>query len=146
VNNSNQNLLREFLSYTINKHQDNLPQNIIKIKNNNGIERKIIVSICKTQEQISKGLMFRETKLPDNEGMLFCMNESKIHSFWMKNTYIPLDMIFINKKGRIVGILENVEPFSLNSRFVNEKSYFVLEVNSGWCKNNDITKGNLITF
>ena len=64
--------------------------------------------------------------------MIFLFPAESQHSFWMKNTPIPLDMIFINKDRKIIGIVEQAVPFSTDSRSVPGASQFVLEINGGF--------------
>ena len=105
-------------------------QNFVVVPTNSG-PMKITVEIADTDATRTRGLMFRQ-HLADNEGMLFIFEDSKIQRFWMKNTLIPLDMIFIEGNGRIVGIVENAEPQTLHSRFVDKPSQMVLEVAGGF--------------
>src|SRR5512132_1063378 len=69
------------------------------------------VEMASTPEEQAKGLMFRR-ELPEGQGMLFDFHREQPTSFWMKNTYIPLDMVFIRGDGRILRIAENTEPLS----------------------------------
>jgi uncharacterized membrane protein (UPF0127 family) len=69
------------------------------------------VELAVTDEERSRGLMFRKT-LPEGRGMLFDFKRDQDVAMWMKNTYIPLDMIFIRADGRIAHIAENTEPLS----------------------------------
>jgi uncharacterized protein len=69
------------------------------------------VEMANTPEEQAKGLMFRRS-LAEGQGMLFDFHEEQPTSFWMKNTYIPLDMIFIRADGRILRIAENTVPLS----------------------------------
>lgn len=64
--------------------------------------------------------------------MLFIFPNEEVQSFWMRNTLIPLDMIFINEQGVVVGIVENAEPKTLTSRSVGIPGKYVLEVPGGW--------------
>ena len=75
--------------------------------------------------------MYR-TSLPESSGMLFVFPEDADHSFWMKNTLIPLDMLFIARDGHIVGIHPGAIPLSTSSISVGAPSALVLEVNGGW--------------
>ena len=86
------------------------------------------VEVVRSQEDRNKGLMNRE-ELPLNAGMLFIFNEEKEHSFWMKDTLIPLDIIWINKDKEIVHIHHNAEPYSEES--IKAQGLYVLEVNAG---------------
>ena len=69
------------------------------------------VEMASTPEEQAKGLMFRR-QLPEGQGMLFDFHQEQPTSFWMKNTYVPLDMIFIRADGRILRIAENTVPLS----------------------------------
>ena len=86
--------------------------------------------VAKTPEQIKHGLMFRKEKLGDKLGMLFLMKLHN-HSFWMKNTYIPLDVLFLDRDMRVIGFVENTTPLSLKSVSIDEQSQNILEVDSG---------------
>jgi len=93
---------------------------------------KIIIEISKTPEEMQRGLMFRENLCP-NCGMLFIFEEENFHGFWMKNTLIPLDMIFIDSDLNIVDILY-AEPCTedpCKSYTPKKKILYVLETNGG---------------
>jgi hypothetical protein len=109
-------------------------KNVISIKIN---------QVFKTPEKIERGLMFIK-KLPSGLGALFCMPESKIHKFWMKNTYVSLDVIFLDKNFKIVGFVENTNPLDLSLVYVNYPSKYVIEIKSGFIKKNDIHVGNIV--
>lgn len=106
---------------------------------------RVRVEIVRTPEQRARGLMFRE-KLAELEGMLFLFDRQEVQSFWMENTYIPLDMIFIDERMQVAGIVENAEPLTTISRKVNAPSRYVLEVNGGFCRRHGIGKGTKVTF
>lgn len=89
--------------------------------------------------------MFRQTMEAD-AGMLFLFPAERQQGFWMKNTYIPLDMIFIRSDLSIAGIVENAEPMTLTSRGVPELAQYVLEVNGGYCAKHGISKGMVVAF
>ena len=88
------------------------------------------VYVALTSAQQRRGLMFVRD-LPDTSGMLFVYRRSRILSIWMKNTYIPLDIIFFAADGRIVNIHENAQPHTLESRRSDEAVNYVLELNGG---------------
>ena len=90
---------------------------------------KIYGKVAKNDKELQKGLMFRKDKLKNNEGMLFPMTY-KINSMWMKNTYIPLDVIFLDDNMRIIGYVEDTVPLSLDSISIDKKSHNVLEMNA----------------
>ena len=104
-----------------------------------------ILKHLKTPKETAQGLMFVKKPLPKNSGYLF-ENPSK---FWMKNTYIPLDIIFINKHKdnyKIIGYLENMVPKSLESRGIQKKSKYAIEVNAGTIKHLKLKIGSIITL
>jgi len=74
--------------------------------------------------------MFRRF-LPQDRGMLFIFEAERPVAMWMKNTYLPLDMIFIGKTGRVVSLVENAEPLSEKIIPSGAPAYGVLEVNAG---------------
>ena len=102
---------------------------------------EVVVNIVLAQkpEELQKGLMFRKN-LGESNGMLFIFPNEEIQRLWMKNTYIPLDMIHINKKKQIVGIVEDAEPLDLKVRSVGKPALYVLEVNAFFARRNQINK------
>jgi len=98
-----------------------------------------------TPEARNEGLMNRK-EMAQNRAMLFVFPEEKIQSFWMKNTYIALDMIFVNAAHRIVGIIENAEPQTLTSRSVPFPASYVIEVNAGFCNRYGISLKTDLSF
>jgi uncharacterized membrane protein (UPF0127 family) len=109
---------------------------------NNDISIKIN-KIFKTPHEIINGLMF-VTHLKRDTGALFCMPENKIHKFWMKNTYVSLDVIFMDKNFRVVGFSEKTTPLDLSLVYVMRPSKFIIEINSGFVKQNNLRIGDLI--
>jgi uncharacterized protein len=108
-------------------------------------ERKVTVEVVSSPRSVERGLMYRQFMPPD-AGMLFLMGEEEVHSFWMRNTLIPLDMIFIGKDLKVVGVVENAEPRTDTSRSVGKPSLYVLEVNGGWTSKNGIGAGAAVRF
>lgn len=88
------------------------------------------VELALTAEQRAQGLMFRRD-LPDMGGMLFVYDKDWDISMWMKNTVIPLDMLFIKRDGRIIAIAERAVPFSLETISSGQLASGVLEINGG---------------
>lgn len=105
----------------------------------------VSVEIVSTEAAIERGLMYRQ-HLPPDDGMLFLMRENRIWSFWMRNTLIPLDIIFITKDMTIAGIAENAEPRTETLREVDKPSLYVLEVNGGYCAAHKVTAGAKVRF
>jgi uncharacterized membrane protein (UPF0127 family) len=92
-----------------------------------------------------RGLMFRES-LPENGGMLFPFDRQRIASFWMRNTMIPLDIIFIAADGRIANIARETVPYSLDSSQSVEPVVAVLELNGGRSAALDINAGDHVSW
>jgi uncharacterized membrane protein (UPF0127 family) len=103
------------------------------------------VEVVATEPKIERGLMYRE-HLPPDDGMLFLMDSERDWQFYMKNTLIPLDMIFIGKDMTIAGIVENAEPRTLTLRQVGAPSLYVLEVNGGFTAAHHVAAGNKVRF
>jgi uncharacterized membrane protein (UPF0127 family) len=108
-------------------------------------EIAVAVEVVATPAKIERGLMFRE-HLPPDHGMLFLMGEERIWAFWMRNTLIPLDMLFIAKDMTVAGIVENAEPRTETLREVDKPSLYVLEVNGGYCASHKVTAGSKVRF
>lgn len=103
------------------------------------------VEVVNTWPKIEKGLMYRE-HLPPEAGMLFMMGYESDHAFYMRNTLIPLDMIFIKKDMTIGGIVENAEPQTETLRRTGVKTLYVLEVNGGYTRSHGVIAGAKVTF
>ena len=103
------------------------------------------VEVAKTIEERSIGLMYRK-KLLTNEGMLFIFPREKIIQLWMKNTYIPLDVIFISENKVIVDIKKNMERLSETIVRSKVKSRYALEFNAGLINKLDIEIGDKVLF
>lgn len=106
------------------------------------------VELSETPEQKSQGLMFRE-KLDLNKGMLFIFKKEGIYPFWMKNTLISLDIIWIDKNKEVVFISQDVEPCSINeckSIIPDKKALYVLEINKGLSDEIGLTIGSKLNF
>ncbi len=105
----------------------------------------VTVEVVASPGLIQRGLMYRKFLAPD-AGMLFLMPDEDDHQFWMKNTLIPLDIMFISSDMKVAGILENMQPHDTHSRGVGRLSRYVLEVNAGWAKAHGVSAGTSITF
>lgn len=119
-----------------------LPAGMVVV-HSQGRNIRIQVEICRTSAERATGMMFRKS-LADLAGMLFVFEHSDNHTFWMKNTYLPLDMIFVSRLGEIVGIVENAAPMTTVSRSVDRKSRYVIEVNGGFCQARGIKVGDKV--
>ena len=103
------------------------------------------VEVAKTIEERRTGLMYRK-KLLNNDGMLFIFPHEKIIQLWMKNTYIPLDVIFISDNKVIVDIKKNMEKLSETIVKSKVKSRYALEFNAGLINKLDIEIGDKVLF
>jgi uncharacterized protein len=101
------------------------------------------VEMAITPEEKEHGLMFRR-ELPDGQGMLFDFQTDQNVAFWMKNTYIPLDMLFIRGDGRVLRIAENTEPLSERNIPSGGPVRAVLEVIGGTAKKLGIAPGDRV--
>ncbi len=90
--------------------------------------------------ETERGLMYRRA-MPEDAAMLFDLGPRRAHSFWMRNTCIPLDMLFVDDDGLIVGILENVPTMNDEERSVGCPSSWVLETNAGWSRRHGVRAG-----
>ncbi len=106
---------------------------------------EIVVEIAESDYEQQQGLMFRE-KLPEGQGMLFIYPDEKERVFWMKNTKISLDMIFINSRYEIVRIQPYTRPLSEKLYPSDKPAQFVVEVPAGFCERYGIKKGQRITW
>jgi uncharacterized membrane protein (UPF0127 family) len=98
--------------------------------NNNELARVYYFEIASSKEQKEIGLMFR-TELPKNYGMIFDFNKMTYPTMWMKNTFIPLDMLFLDNKGKIIHIITNTTPKSLKILKPTKSAQYVVEINAG---------------
>ena len=103
------------------------------------------VEVVSTPAKIEKGLMYRE-HLGLDAGMLFLMGHEKDWTFWMHNTLIPLDMIFITKDMTVAGVVQNAEPKTDTLRTVGATSLYVLEVNGGYTASHGVIAGAKVRF
>jgi uncharacterized protein len=106
---------------------------------------RLSVELARTEPEKERGLMFR-TKMPDDQGMLFSWNNEEPRTFWMHNTCIPLDMMFIARDGTITGILEQVPTLNDAARGVPCPAAYVLEVNAGWSRSHGVKSGTIVHF
>jgi len=104
---------------------------------------RVVLEVAATDPTRTRGLMWRD-HLDDGHGMLFVSDEESDHSFWMKNTVIPLDMVFIGADQVVVGVHANATPLSLEPISVGRPSKWVLEVAGGYAGRAGIATGDRI--
>ena len=88
------------------------------------------IYLAVSREQTRRGLMFVH-ELPLMTGMLFVYRDDDFYSMWMRNTFIPLDMVFVRRDGTVSSVIRNTEPQSLRSNSAIEPVRYVLELNAG---------------
>jgi uncharacterized membrane protein (UPF0127 family) len=103
----------------------------------------VSVEIADTDEKRALGLMYRQ-ELPELHGMLFLFPRQELQSFWMKNTPLSLDIIFIDAARTIVSIAANTTPFSEKPLSSRKPAQFVLEVNGGFCQRHRVAVGDRV--
>jgi uncharacterized membrane protein (UPF0127 family) len=106
---------------------------------------RVVVELAQDDAARTRGLMYR-TRMDADAGMLFSWDREQPRSFWMLNTCIPLDMLFIAGDGTIVGILEQVPTLNTAPRGVPCAAQHVLEVNAGWTRQHGVLPGQKVAF
>ena len=107
--------------------------------------KKIDVEIAENDAERAKGLMYR-SYMPDSVGMLFIFQDVQPQSFWMKNTHISLDIIYVGPDKKIVSIQKNARPFSEENLPSYGDVQYVVEVNAGYTDLHGIKVGDSIQF
>ena len=105
----------------------------------------IDIELAEDEWEIREGLMYRKS-METRQGMLFIMGTEERQSFWMLNTYIPLDIIFADRQGTIVSIATNVQPHVLDPVSSVQPAFYVLEVNAGFTAQYNIQVGHLFEW
>ncbi len=104
---------------------------------------EVLVEVAEDDYLRAKGLMFRED-LPETQGMLFIFNEEKERYFWMKNTPVSLDIIFVDKAFKIIKIHKDTTPYSQSNYGSGLPAKYVVEVRAGFTDRYMINEGLLI--
>jgi len=115
------------------------------VKSSGDFISQINIEIAGDETERTQGLMYRD-KMKDNEGMFFIFDYETAQSFWMKNTLISLDIIFVNKENEIVKIHKNTETLSENSYPSGKPAIYVVEVVGGFTEKFGITEGDKIVW
>lgn len=108
-----------------------------KLQSNN-----LKLDVACSNEKLSKGLMFVDG-MDKDRGMIFVFDDEKIRTFWMKNTKIPLDILFIDKNMNIISI-QTMKPYDLTPVSSISKAMYAIEVNAGYVKENNIKNGDKV--
>ena len=121
---------------------EGFPRSALEIRSASG-RQWFNIRIADTEPRRELGLMY-VTRLPSDEGMLFPEEQPQVMSMWMKNTLIPLDMLFIDTHGRIVCLLENAKPESLEILSCDKPVKAVLEIAGGEAQRRGIHVGDQV--
>jgi uncharacterized membrane protein (UPF0127 family) len=106
---------------------------------------RVGVEIADSGAERERGLMYR-TSMPEEQGMLFSWSDERVRTFWMRNTCLPLDMLFITRDGFIAGILEQVPVMNDSPRSVPCPAAHVLELNAGYSRSHGLKPGMRVAF
>lgn len=121
------------------------PQPRVVIATREGKEVAVRVEVADTPAKREMGLQYRN-ELGDDQGMLFLFPREEVQAFWMKNTPISLDLIFISAQRKVVGIVRRAVPFSRATLSVPSPSQFVLEIKGGLSQRHGIKIGDGVRF
>jgi len=116
---------------------------LVVLSGDNRVKAKLDIEIAESPDELEIGLMGRST-MNENQGMLFLFPREEYRSFWMKNTILPLDMIFINAEMEIVTIHVDTTPFSEQSYPSSRPARYVLEVNAGFARDHGLRTGDRV--
>ena len=131
-----------FLIYNLCEVSASVKSELLIITSN-GSKHNFLVEVARTEEEKKIGLMFRRT-LAKNAGMLFLYKREALRLMWMKNTFIPLDILFIDKKGVIKRVVKRTIPHSLATISSRQSVLAVLELRGGITSSLEIKKGDRI--
>lgn len=116
---------------------------IVSFTNQFGTSHTLNVEIADSVDERREGLMFR-TFMPADQGMLFIFPDAEPRAFWMKNTQIPLDIIFLDSSGVVVSFHENAIPFQTSPTYPSVyPTQFVIEANGGWASSAELQVGDV---
>jgi uncharacterized membrane protein (UPF0127 family) len=117
----------------------------LTIESDDGKFFEFDIYLALDHEQQRRGLMFVRS-MPETTGMLFVYDQPAIRSIWMKNTFVPLDLLFADQDGRITTIVHDARPLSLNSRSSTQPVVYVLELNAGTARRLNIGHNSRIIW
>jgi uncharacterized protein len=117
----------------------------VVLRTRGNVRNVVQVEVARNDSTRMRGLMFRRDMAEDH-GMIFMFRESSHQAFWMHNTLIPLDMLFIKSDNTILGIVRNATPETDEPREVPGESQYVLEVVGGYCSRHNVMPGDRVEF
>ncbi len=124
----------------VDRPQSGLDKGVVVFEGARG-EVAVEVEVARTDDQRRIGLMLRR-HLADGQGMLFLMADERVHAFWMKNTLVSLDMIFVDGAMQVAGVVADTEPLTTTPRSVGLPSRYVVEVPAGFTRRAGIAAGD----
>lgn len=123
--------------------QVGLPEAEVVFVNPDGSVARFTAEVASTDQQRAIGLMYRKV-LPPDRAMLFVFPAAARQGFYMKNTYVALDMVFVGGDGVVAGVVENARPLTLETRSVDAPAMFVVEINAFAAATKGIAKGSVM--
>ena len=126
-------------------HAQELERKDLTVWMANGQSHRFVVEVAATPEQQEKGLMFRQS-MAEDDGMIFLNKIDRPSTFWMKNTLIPLDMLFVDRTGKIVHIKANAKPLSEDLIPSGGSVRAIIEINGGVAARLGIKAGDHVVF
>lgn len=130
--------------YFINSVKQTVEKTVETFLDTENKSNTIYVERVTTPETIAKGLMFRTEPLAENKGMLFDKGTWSSSGFWMKNTYIPLDILFLDDDFTVIDVIYDMKPLNTTSRNINKPWRYAIEINAGSMRH--ITPGTQINI
>ncbi|MDA0684131.1 MAG: DUF192 domain-containing protein [Bacteroidetes bacterium] len=122
------------------------PEGILDfVRPDSSIINRIVIEIAETPQEQAQGLMYRRS-LPDRGGMLFIDQAESMRSFWMKNTALSLDILFVDAQGEIVNIVQRTTPLSEENILSTGPAQYVVEVRAGFTQAHGITESDHIQW
>lgn len=118
---------------------------LVFLNSTNDTLKKINIELADDNYKRRTGLMYRKY-MEENQGMLFISLFEEVQNFWMQDTYISLDMIFVNSKKEIIKIHKNTKPLTKNTYSSEKPAYYVVEVVAGFCDKYNIKENDKIYF
>jgi uncharacterized membrane protein (UPF0127 family) len=126
----------------------NLPKKALKVTTLGGAVHEFDVEVAENDEDRKQGLMYRKS-MAQNQGMLFIFEKADIQYFWMKNTLLSLDIIFVDEGGKVVQVAHNAQPcFEKHCDLYSSMKLarYVLEINGGLANSLGLKEGDTVTW
>jgi uncharacterized membrane protein (UPF0127 family) len=138
-------VMAALLTFASTVAQAEPPTTVVTITSASGPAHDFLLQVADTEAQRQRGLMFRE-ELPVDGGMIFIYERPHVAAMWMKNTLIPLDMVFVDVQGTIVHIAAHTTPHSLTPVTAGVAVKAVIELNGGSCDRLGIRVGDRVHY